>query len=230
MNVDPGGLAITDASGKLEAWVSDFSSPRVLRVDLSTGQATSVDSGVPLSRLLASPAVDVSGVTEKLPAGAYVYGIGAERARRSWPSTSPPAPSPPRSPTTARSAHALAPHAGVDGGGGRGGGVAPVIPSGRPPPETVWTCRSCCWCPSSTEASPTSTASGCVALDVAGRAQPATAVAANPSLSALDSNGNQNGAVNYTIPVIVSRPNPAFEPGPLPDQGAPADREARPPG
>ena len=196
--------------GSFEAWVSDISSPRVLRVDLSTGQATSVDSGVPLSRLLASPAVDVSGVTEKLPAGAFVYGIGASGPEvMAFDATT-------------------------------GTVASPLTDNGQIYPCSCPMCR-CPWrrrprwrrrsrSPGTTTARNrvdvpilllVPLLDGSIAyidgfrmrpLDVAGQAHPATAVAANPSLSALDSNGNQNGEVNYTIPVIASRPNPAFDP------------------
>ncbi len=76
--IDPGGLAITDASGSLEAWVSDLSSPQVVRVDLSSGAITSVDSGLALSELIASPVLDDPDAPAQLPAGAYVYGIAAD--------------------------------------------------------------------------------------------------------------------------------------------------------
>lgn len=67
----PGGLAMSEASGTLEAWISDLRAPEILRMEVDTGTVERIPTGQPLGLLEASPAVENGTV---LPAGAYVYG------------------------------------------------------------------------------------------------------------------------------------------------------------
>lgn len=69
----PGGIAVSSASGTLQAWVSDTLATQVVNLDLTTGNQTRIEAGDALGTLVASPKVSTSDTS--IEAGAYVYGL-----------------------------------------------------------------------------------------------------------------------------------------------------------
>lgn len=211
VSVDPGGLAITDASGTLEAWVSDLSSPQVVRVDLATGATSAIDSGIPLGQLLASPAVTDPKAPKKLPAGAYVYGLAVGQGAMVGFDVAKGA-----------VAHPLYYN-------------GKVLPIALPQVPVSMTALSMVQVSVTLTLGPTSTqrhadvpillmvplVDGTIAyvdgydmipVDTDGNLKPNPTVSVLPTINALDSSGLPTSAINMTAPVVVSKPNPQYSP------------------